>query len=144
MKIVRITHLHVRNLCACISPISFNISLQMTSIIKACGFTQGRKEDKHKALIVLLECMGELKSTNIISPTPLTYRSLLNATRALVDDDARRRPISATIFETCCRNGQLDTTVLEALEKTQPELYLKLPENIPSKWKQNVRKEYQN
>jgi hypothetical protein len=117
--------------------------MQMTSIVKACGYTQGGREDKHKALRVLLECMGELKSTNIISPTPLTYRSLLNATRALVDDDARRRPISATIFETCCRNGQLDRTVLKALEKTQPDLYAKLPGDIPPMWMRNVIKEYQ-
>ena len=95
----------------------FSIYLQMTSIIKACGFTQGGREDKHKALRVLIECMGEFKSTHMIRHTPLTYQSLLNATRALVGDDAKRRPILATIFETCCRNGQLDSTVLGALEK---------------------------
>jgi hypothetical protein len=117
--------------------------MQMTSIIKACGYTQGGGADKHKALRVLLECMGELKSATIISPTPLTYRTLLNATRALVDDDSRRRPISATIFETCCKNGQLDKTVLEALEKSQPDLYVKLPGDIPPKWKRNVVKGYQ-
>ena len=117
----------------------------MTSIVKACGYTRGSREDKQKALRVLLECMGELKSTSFILPTPLTYRSLLNATRALVDDDSKRRPISATIFETCCKNGQLDTTVLEALEKAQPELYMKLPPgDIPSKWSRNVIREYQN
>jgi hypothetical protein len=110
----------------------------MTSIIKACGYTQGGGADKLKALRVLLECMGELKSTSIISPTPLTYRTLLNATRALVDDDSRRRPISATIFETCCKNGHLDKTVLEALEKSQPDLYVKLPGDIPPKWMRNV------
>jgi hypothetical protein len=120
-------------------------SCQMTSIVKACGYTRGSREDKQKALRVLLECMGELKSTSFILPTPLTYRSLLNATKALVDDDSKRRPISATIFETCCKNGQLDMTVLEALEKAQPELYRKLPPgDIPSKWSRNVIKEYQN
>jgi hypothetical protein len=125
-------------------PIPFHISMQMTSIIKACGYTQGGREDKHKALRVLLECMGEMKSTSMIRPTPLTYRSLLNSTRSLVDDDAKRRPISATIFETCCRNGQLDRSVLEALEKTQPELYTKLPGDIPPIWKRNVLREHQN
>jgi len=110
----------------------------MCSIIKACGYTRGDREDKQKALKVLLECMAELKTAKYIIPTPLTYRSLLNAAKALVGDDAKRRAISATIFETCCRNGQLDATVLEALEKVQPELYVKLPGDIPSKWKRNV------
>jgi len=82
--------------------------------------------------------MAEMKSTKYLSPTSITYRSLLNAARALVADDARRHPISQTIFETCCRNGQLDTTVLEALQKVQPELYVKLPTDIPSKWKRNI------
>lgn len=110
----------------------------ITSVIKACGYTRGSKEDKQKALMILLECMAEMKSTKYLSPTSITYRSLLNAARALVADDARRHPISQTIFETCCRNGQLDTTVLEALQKVQPELYVKLPTDIPSKWKRNI------
>jgi len=86
--------------------------------------------------------MNELKSTNHIKPSPLTYRSLLNAVNALVVDDSRRRPISATIFETCCRDGQVDQTVLDALEKVQPELYMKLPADIPPKWKRNVTTGY--
>lgn len=110
----------------------------MTTIIKACGYTRGGKDDKQRALRVLLECMAELKTNNYIVPTSLTYRTLLNATRALVVDDAKRRPISATIFETCCRNGLVDKTVLEALENAQPELYVKLPGNIPAVWKKNV------
>jgi len=113
----------------------------ITSTIKACGYTRGGREDKHKALKVLLECMAELKTKKYITPTPLTYRALLNAAQALVIDDSKRRPISATIFETCCRKGQLDNTVLESLQKVQPELYVKLPESIPSKWKQNVVEE---
>ncbi|KAL7439506.1 hypothetical protein ACHAXH_005333, partial [Discostella pseudostelligera] len=112
----------------------------MTTIIKACGYTRGGKEDKQKALRVLLECMAELKTTNCIIPTSLTYRTLLNATRALVADDTKRRPISATIFETCCRNGLVDKTVLEALENAQPELYVKLPGNIPAAWKKNAER----
>lgn len=112
----------------------------MSSIIKACGFTRGSREDKQKALKVLLECMADLKSTKYFIPTPLLYRTSLNAVKALVVDDSKRRPISATIFETCCRNGQLDGTVLEALENAQPDLYAKLPGEIPSKWKNNVAK----
>merc|ERR1712238_83586 len=113
-------------------------NVTMTSIIKACGYTRGSVEDKHQAFRVLLECMAELKSSTYIIPTPLTYRTLLNAGSALVADDSKRRQLSATIFETCCRNGQLDKTVLEALAKVQPELYSKLPGDIPSRWKRNV------
>jgi len=112
----------------------------ITSIIKACGYTRGGREKKQKALLVLLECLAELKAPKYIIPTPITYRSLLNAAKALVADDAKRQPIAATIFEACCRNGQLDKTVLEALQNTQPELYMKLPGEIPSKWKRNVAK----
>ena len=106
----------------------------MTSIIKACGYTKGGKDDKQKALKVLLECMSEINM-----PSSLTYRTALNAIKALVDDDKKRRPIAATIFEACCRSGCLDKTVLEALENAQPELFHKLPGNLPSKWKRNVK-----
>ena len=120
---------------------------KMTSIIKACGYTKGGRDDKQRALRILLECMSELKSGQIIKPAEsrITKRynsnvwaAILNAAHALVADDSRRRPISATIFETCCRNGQFDSSVLEALEKVQPELYRKLPADIPTKWRRNV------
>ncbi|KAL7538401.1 hypothetical protein ACHAXR_008532 [Thalassiosira sp. AJA248-18] len=110
----------------------------ITSIIKACGYTKGSRENRQNALKVLLQCLTELKSAKYISPNSLTYRSSLIAVRALVADDAIRRPITATIFETCCRNGHLDETVLQALERVQPDLYVKLPGDIPSKWKQNA------
>ena len=120
----------------------------MTSIIKACGYTKGGRDDKQRALRILLECMSELKSGQIIKPAEsrITKRynsnvwaAILNATYALVADDSRRRPISATIFETCCRKGQVDKTVLEALANAQPELHVKLPPSIPAEWKLNVK-----
>lgn len=82
--------------------------------------------------------MAELRKAKYISPTPLTYRVLLNAAKNVEADDAKRRAISATIFETCCRKGHVDGTVLAALENVQPELYVKLPDAIPPKWKQNA------
>ena len=114
----------------------------MTSIIEACGYTRGSRNDNQMALRVLLECMNELKSTKNINSNPLIYRSLLGATHALVTDDSKRRPISATIFELCCRDGQLDNTVMETLQNVQPELYAKLPRDIPPKWKSNVVQGY--
>ena len=119
---------------------------QITSIIKACGYTWGGREDKQRALKVLLECMAHLQSEKYPGPSCLTYRSLLNAAKALVADDAKRRPIAANIFEACCRAGQLDRAVLEALENVQPELYDRLPgaADIPSRWKRNVAKPKQS
>ena len=90
------------------------------------------------ALKVLLELMAELKTLDYIQTNPLTYKVLLNATKALLPDDSKRRPLSATIFEACCKNGQLDQTVLEALQNAQPELYSKLPGTLPPQWKSNV------
>jgi len=107
--------------------------------VKACGYTRGSREDKEMALKVLLECMVEMKSAKYLNPNSLTYRLLLNATKALVADDNKRRPISANIFETCCRKGQVDKTVLEALANAQPELHVKLPPSIPAEWKLNVK-----
>ena len=83
--------------------------------------------------------MVEMKSAKYLNPNSLTYRLLLNATKALVADDNKRRPISANIFETCCRKGQVDKTVLEALANAQPELHVKLPPSIPAEWKLNVK-----
>ena len=111
---------------------------QICSIVGACGYTRGGRTEKQMALKVLLELMAELKSLNHIQTNPVTYKVLLKATKALLPDDSKRRPLSATIFEACCKQGQLDETVLEALQNAQPELYAKLPGTLPPKWKSNV------
>lgn len=113
------------------------------SIIKACGYTRGSEETKQRALKVLLQCMKELKTNKDLDASPMIYRVLLNAVKALVADDSKRRPITGTIFETACRDGKVDSSVLMALENAQPELYLKLPHEaqekiIPSGWSRNI------
>ena len=110
----------------------------MTSIIKACGYTRGSRENRDKALKILLQCMAELKREKVINPTSLTFRTSLNAAKALVTDDATRRPIAAAIFEACCRQGQVDDTVVNVLHAVQPDLYERLPAEIPLRWKSNV------
>ena len=82
--------------------------------------------------------MAELKIKEWIISTPLHCPATINTAKALVNESARLHSISATICYTCYRKGQLHNTVLEALERVQPELCLKLPSEIPSKWKQNV------
>ncbi len=99
----------------------------------------------------MVECMSEMKTVDYISPTTVTYRTLLSAVGNVVENEAKRRPLSATIFQRCCRDGQLDKTVLETLQRVQPELYLKLPfvnergsvreGDIPSNWTCNVAKQ---
>lgn len=86
--------------------------------------------------------MKELKTNKDLDATPMIYRVLLNAVKALVADDSKRRPIAGTIFETACREGKVDSSVLVALEQAQPELYLRLPREaqekiIPSSWSRN-------
>ena len=89
--------------------------------------------------------MKELKTNKDLEATPMTYRVLLNAVKALVADDSKRRPITGAIFETACRDGKVDSSVLMALENAQPELYLKLPHEaqakmIPTGWSRNITK----
>ena len=82
--------------------------------------------------------MAEVKREKVINTNPLTFRTSLNAAKALVMDNDKRRPIAAAIFETCCRHGQIDDSVLKMLQDMQPDLYKLLPAEIPLRWKQNV------
>ena len=118
----------------------------MATLIKCCGFAQGGENSKKKGLQVLLQCFKDVTSSKHIG-SPSTYYSLLTSLSRLVTDDARRRPISASIFEACVKAGQLNGSVLSALSDCQPELYVKLPfvtngkyrnEDIPSEWRRNV------
>ncbi len=118
----------------------------MSTLIKCCGFAQGEKAKKN-GLEVLLRCFSEVTSSKHIGQSPSTFYSLLTSLRKLVGDDARRRSISAVIFEACVKAGQLNGSVLNALGECQPELYVKLPfvnngkyrnEDIPSEWRKNV------
>lgn len=118
----------------------------MSTLIKCCGFAQGEKAKK-KGLEVLLKCFSEVTSSKHVGQSPSTFYSLLTSLHRLVGDDARRRSISASIFEACVKAGQLNGSVLNALGECQPELYVKLPfvnngkyrnEDIPSEWRKNV------
>ena len=119
----------------------------MTTLIKCCGFAQGEKSKK-KGLKVLLQCFSEVTSSKNIGQSPSTFYALLTSLSRLVGDDARRRPVSAAIFEACVKAGQLNGSVLNALSECQPELYVKLPfvvngryrnEDIPTEWRKNIR-----
>lgn len=82
----------------------------------------------------------------------MTFSTMLNAVKYIVPDDETRRPISSSIFQLCCRDGQLDNSVLDTLQRVQPELYANLPvgvqrrlfgmeeTGVPSKWTRNVNK----
>ena len=118
----------------------------MSTLIKCCGFVQG-EQAKKKGLKVLLQCFSEVTSSKHIGQSPSTFYSLLTSLPKLVGDDARRRPLSAAIFEACVKAGQLNGSVLNALGECQPELYVKLPfvnngryrnEDIPSEWRKNL------
>jgi hypothetical protein len=76
---------------------------------------------------VLLQCFSDVTSSNHIGQSPSTFYSLLTSLSRLVGDDARRRPLSAAIFEACVKSGQINGSVLNALSECQPELYVKLP-----------------
>eukprot|EP00986_Skeletonema_menzelii_P000151 scaffold33_cov147-Skeletonema_menzelii.AAC.2 len=119
----------------------------MSTLIKCCGFAQGEKSKK-KGLKVLLQCFSEVTSSKNIGQSPSTFYALLTSLSRLVGDDARRRPVSAAIFEACVKAGQLNGSVLNALSECQPELYVKLPfvvngryrnEDIPTEWRKNIR-----
>ena len=119
----------------------------MSTLIKCCGFAQGGENAKQKGLKVLLQCFSEVTSKKNIGQSPPVFYALLTSLSRLVSDDARRRPIAASIFEACVKAGQMNGSVLNALSECQPELYVKLPfvvngryrnEDIPSEWRKNL------
>ncbi|KAL3785965.1 hypothetical protein HJC23_005674 [Cyclotella cryptica] len=123
----------------------------ITSIIATCGHSASSKVARTNALKVLIECISEIKSNDYITTSPTTFSTLLKAIKFNVPDDDTRRPLASSIFQLCCREGQLDNSVLDALQRVQPELYAQLPvrvqersfgmeTGIPPKWMRNVRK----
>ena len=98
-------------------------------------------------LKVLLRCCSDVTASKHIGQSPSTFYILLTSLSRLVGDDAKRRPMSASIFQACVKAGQLNAAVLNALSECQPELYVKLPfvvngtfriEDIPSEWSKNL------
>lgn len=119
----------------------------MSTLTKCCGFAGGGEHAKKKALQVLLQIFSDVTSSKHIGQSPSTFYSLLTSASRLVEDDARRRPLAAAIFEACVKAGQLNVSVLNALNECQPELYAKLPfvsngkcriDDIPADWRRNV------
>lgn len=116
-------------------------------MIKCCGFAQG-DQSKKKGLKVLLQCFSEVTSSKHVGQSPSPFYALLTSLSKLMGDDAKRRPVAASIFQACVHAGQLNGSVLSALSECQPELYAKLPfvqsngkyrnEDIPSEWRKNL------
>ena len=126
-------------------------SLQITSIIATCGNSNPNQIARSNSLKVLIECINEIKSQRYIIPSPITFRTMLDAVKHVIPDDETRRPLTSSIFQLCCREGQLDKSVLEAFQNVQPELYAKLPMEvqsgsleggIASKWTRNASKRH--
>lgn len=124
-----------------------NICLQISTLMKCCSFAQGGEQAKAEGLKVLLQCFSDVTASKHLGQSPSPFYMLLTSLSRLVGDDAKRRPISASIFQACVKAGQLNAAVLNALSECQPELYVKLPfvvngtfriEDIPSEWSKNL------
>mmetsp|Transcript_14593 Transcript_14593/g.20624 ORF Transcript_14593/g.20624 Transcript_14593/m.20624 type:complete len:138 (+) Transcript_14593:1-414(+) len=114
-----------------------------SAVLNACAYTRGNKRDQDNAIKIALMVMAELQSKNE-KASHITFRTLLLVFAKQVPDEKERSRLSSVAFERCCREGQVDESVIGTLRMNMPSLYEKLPRNsqgaldIPAAWSKNV------
>lgn len=129
------------NMAAMPGIIAFN------GVLNACAHTRSPYE-KVEAFTILVSTL--LMSQNYTTPDHVTYGTFLKACSRLLpkDEAARKWRVVEAVFQSCCREGLVDDSVLRQLKHTAPpDLYIAMVGkflnidgslDIPHEWRRNV------
>lgn len=118
--------------------------ITFTSVLNACAYTRGSEADREQAIKIALMVLTELLP-NYDKPNHITFRTLLEVFGKQARNDRERLKLSSAAFEKCVEEGQVDSSVLDALGRFVPKLYENLPRDdqseirVPAEWSRNVK-----
>ena len=123
--------------------------IAITSVMNACAHSSGNKKDRSEAIrIALLAQNLLLENKEYGTPNSITFRTLLDVIGKNIFNAKERRRFASITFERCCKEGEVDSSVLKALKKHTPDLFNSLPfsgkanisvADLPPEWSENAR-----
>jgi Pentatricopeptide repeat domain len=120
-----------------------------TAVINSCAFPSVRdSRTRRKAFDTAIFTLKELQGSRYGQPNQVTYGTFIRACSNLLHDDyTMRRVIIKSVFEQCCKDGQVGQMVLNYVPK---DLYGELldgyavprkkisMDDVPLEWKRNI------
>ena len=113
-------------------------------VIKACATTEGNQDDKNSAFKVASVAFKQLHSIDFAEPNSATYALMLSAYDSLLSNRrSERKRVVEALFQSCCREGCVDSSVIESLRKVcSPGTFQRFVgdiEKIPDKWSRKIQ-----
>mmetsp|Transcript_9236 Transcript_9236/g.11643 ORF Transcript_9236/g.11643 Transcript_9236/m.11643 type:complete len:919 (+) Transcript_9236:141-2897(+) len=85
------------------------------SVLNACAYTYGRKEDIETAFKIACLVFDEIRSSDYVRPTHVTYAAFIQICGALMPDSEIRDNLVEATFKRCARDGLVSQLVLKKL-----------------------------
>jgi len=120
--------------------------LAYNNVLNACAYTSGDREEKEEAFKVACIIFDEIRTSDYLRLTHVTYGTFVAACGNLMpQSDVRNKLVEAT-FRRCCHDGLVsDLVIRQCKRRTTRDMYIELMNNVqetklPFKWTRNIAK----
>lgn len=120
--------------------------LAYNNVLNACAYTSGDREEKEEAFKVACIIFDEIRTSDYLRLTHVTYGTFLAACGNLMPvSDMRNKLVEAT-FRRCCHEGLVsDLVIRHCKRRTSKDMFIGLMNDVqeselPSKWTRNIAK----
>ena len=104
------------------------------AVLNAAAFTSGDERDQEEAFRVACLTFDELRMSEYLQPTHVSYGTFLKAIRKLMPDSEMREKLVTSVFRRCCKEGLVGDMVLREMKAlSSPDFYQSLLEGYGTK-----------
>jgi pentatricopeptide repeat protein len=103
-------------------------------VLNAAAFTSGDERDQEEAFRVACLTFDELRMSEYLQPSHVSYGTFLKAIRKLMPDSEIREKLVTSVFRRCCKEGLVGDMVLREMKAlSSPDFYQSLLEGYGTK-----------
>ena len=111
-----------------------------TAVLNTCAHLPGKSDPRYRmeALRIALQTIQKVEARHGLATSYMFYLAL----KTCYDNSQGSRQqteCAIVLFESCCRQGLVNKSILDILRLCAPLFYQKLPSSLPSGWTMNAR-----
>ncbi|KAL7453694.1 hypothetical protein ACHAWC_005357 [Mediolabrus comicus] len=100
-------------------------------VLNAAAFTNGDEKDQEEAFRVACLTFDELRMSEHLQPSHVSYGTFLKAIRNLMPESEMREKLVTSVFRRCCKEGLVGDMVLREMKAiSSPDFYQSLMEGV--------------
>jgi hypothetical protein len=97
-----------------------------TAVLDCCAETNGDMKQRKRAIQIALDAMKTMQNLDL-EPNSTLFATLLKMIGRQVANEDERFRFASSVFEQCCKSGQVNARVLNSLQTFAPKVYHRLP-----------------